>query len=80
MSRKIGNGGDYVTHIDSYLSRVLSENGLSFLDDLYELYDFVPNETLRQLLAAFHTGLNNEMIYYFMQLKSPEALLFSFHR
>lgn len=58
MSRKIGNGGDYVAHIDSYLSRVLSENGLSFLDDLYELYDFVPNETLRQLLAAFHTGLN----------------------
>lgn len=47
-----------MAHIDSYLSRVLSENGLSFLDDLYELYDFVPNETLRQLLAAFHTGLN----------------------
>lgn len=45
-----------MAHIDSYLSRVLSENGLSFLDDLYELYDFVPNETLRQLLAAFHTG------------------------
>ena len=47
-----------MAHIDSYLSRVLSENGLSFLDDLYELYDFVPNETLHQLLAAFHTGLN----------------------
>ena len=47
-----------MAHMDSYLGRVLSENGLTFLDDLYELYDFVPNETLRQLLAAFHTGLN----------------------
>lgn len=47
-----------MAHIDSYLSRVFSENELSFLDDLYELYEFVPNEALRQLLAAFHTGLN----------------------
>ena len=47
-----------MSHIDSYLNRVFSENGCSFLDDIYELYDFVPNEKLRQLLASFHTGLN----------------------
>lgn len=50
--------GVNVSHIDSYLNRVFSENGFSFLDDIYELYDFVPNEKLRQLLASFHTGLN----------------------
>ena len=47
-----------MSHIDSYLNRVFSENGFSFLDYIYEIYDFVPNEKLRQLLAAFHTGLN----------------------
>lgn len=47
-----------MAHIDSYLSRIFSENELTFLDDLYELYDFVPNESLRKILAAFHTGLN----------------------
>ena len=47
-----------MAQIDSYLNRVLSQSDLSFLDDLYDLYDFVPNDNLRQLLAAFHTNLN----------------------
>jgi len=38
---------------------MFSESGLSYLDDYYDLYDFVPNEDLRKLLAAYHTHLNN---------------------
>lgn len=45
-------------HIDTFLNKVFSENSLGFLDDLYELYEFVPSVGLRQILAAFHTGLN----------------------
>lgn len=47
-----------MAHIDTYLKRVFSECGLSYLDDFYELYDFVPNDDLRRLLASFHTHLN----------------------
>lgn len=36
-----------------------SEYDLSFLDDYYDMYDFVPNDDLRKILAAFHTNLNN---------------------
>ena len=45
--------------IDSYLRRSFSESSLSFQDDIWELYDFAPNEDLRRFFAAFHTGLNS---------------------
>lgn len=45
--------------IDSYLRRVFLESNLSYLDDYYDLYDFVPNEDLRKLLASYHTQLNS---------------------
>ena len=48
-----------MAQIDSYLKRVRSECTLSFLEDIYELYDFVPNEDLRTLMAIYHTQLNN---------------------
>lgn len=47
-----------MAHIDTYLKRVFSDSNLSYLDDLYDLYDFVPNDNLRKLLASFHTQLN----------------------
>ena len=36
-----------MAQIDSYLKRVRSACSLSFLEDIYDLYDFVPNEDLR---------------------------------
>lgn len=55
----IKSGVIVTVQIDSYLKRVFSESGLSYLDDYYDLYDFVPNEDLRRLLASYHTQLNN---------------------
>lgn len=55
-----------MAHIDTYLKRVFSESNLSYLDDIYELYDFVPNDNLRRLLASFHTKLN----YWFTVINS----------
>ena len=43
---------------DSYIRRVRNECKLSHLEDIFDLYDFVPNNDLRILLAAFHTNLN----------------------
>ena len=36
----------YVAQLDSYLRRMFSEYDLSFLDDYYDMYDFVPNDAL----------------------------------
>lgn len=47
-----------MAQIDSYLSRILTQSEWSYLDDLYELYSFVSNDNLRQLLAEYHTQLN----------------------
>ena len=43
---------------DSNIRRVRNECKLSHLEDIFDLYDFVPNNDLRILLAAFHTNLN----------------------
>ena len=48
-----------MAQIDSYLKRVRSECSLSFLEDIYDLYEFVPNEDLRTLMAIYHTQLNH---------------------
>lgn len=48
-----------MAQIDLYLKRVRSECSLSFLEDIYDLYDFVPNEDLRTLMAIYHTQLNH---------------------
>ena len=48
-----------MAQIDSYLKRVRSECSLSFNDDINDLYDFVPNEDLRTLMAIYHTQLNH---------------------
>ena len=48
-----------MAQIDSYLRRVMSECTLSSLEDIYDLYSFVPNEDLRSLMAIYHTQLNN---------------------
>lgn len=47
-----------VAQLDSYLKRICSEYNLSYLEDYYDIYSFVPNEDLRMILAAFHTNLN----------------------
>lgn len=48
-----------MAHIDSYVKRVNNECTLSYLEDIYDLYEFVPNDDLRALFAAFHTQLNH---------------------
>lgn len=47
-----------MAQIDQFVKRVNSNCNLSYLEDIYELYDFVPNDDLRALLAALHTTLN----------------------
>lgn len=47
-----------MAQIDSYIRRVRNECNLPHLEDIYDLYTFIPNEDLRTLLAAFHTQLN----------------------
>ena len=46
-----------MAQIDSYIRRVNKECNLSHLEDIYDLYEFIPNEDLRTLFAAFHTQL-----------------------
>ena len=48
-----------MAQIDSYLKRLVSENTLSYQDDFLDLYNFIPNEDLKILLAAYHTQLNH---------------------
>lgn len=50
---------EYMAQIDLLLKRMNSNCNLSYLDDIYDLYYFVPNGDLRALLAALHTSLNN---------------------
>ena len=40
-----------MAQIDSYLKCLVSENELNYLDDLLNLYDFIPNEALKTLLG-----------------------------
>lgn len=47
-----------MAQIDSYLRRVLNDCQLEYQEDLYDLYEFVPNNDLRSLLAIYHTQLN----------------------
>lgn len=47
-----------MVQIDRYIKRIRTECKLSHLEDLFDLYEFVPNEDLRALFAAFHTQLN----------------------
>ena len=47
-----------MAQVDSYISRVRNECNLSYLEDIFELYSFIPNQDLRILFAAFHTQLN----------------------
>lgn len=47
-----------MAQIDIYLNRLISQNKLSYQDDLLELYAFVQNKNLRTLLASYHTQLN----------------------
>ena len=55
-----------MAQIDSYVKRLNSECNLSYLEDIYDLYEFVPNDDLRALFAAFHTQLN----YWFTVINS----------
>ena len=48
-----------MAQIDSYLKRLVAENELNYLDDFLNLYDFIPNEDLKTLLAVYHTQLNH---------------------
>ena len=48
-----------MAQIDSYLKRLVAENELNYLDDFLDLYDFIPNEDLKTLLAVYHTQLNH---------------------
>lgn len=47
-----------MSQLESYLKRMFSEYNLSYLEDYYDIYAFVPNDDLRKILAAFHTNLN----------------------
>lgn len=47
-----------MAQIDLFLSRKATANIYGCQDDLYEMYEFVPNSNLRTLLAAYHTQLN----------------------
>lgn len=47
-----------MAQIDSYLKRLVTENKLSYSDDFLDLYNFIPNEDLKTLLAIYHTQLN----------------------
>ena len=51
--------GDIMGQIDSYLKRVRNECNLPYLDDIFDLYEFVPNADLQTLFAEFHTNLNH---------------------
>lgn len=48
-----------MAQIDQLLKRINSSCNLSYLEDIYDLYTFISNTDLRELLAALHTSLNN---------------------
>lgn len=55
-----------MAQIDSYIKRIRNTCNLSLLEDLYDLYEFIPNDDLRTLFAIFHTQLN----YWFSVINS----------
>ena len=48
-----------MAQIDSYLKRLRTECSYDYLQDIYDLYNSVPNEDLRALFAIYHTRLNH---------------------
>ena len=48
-----------MAQVDSYIRRVKNECNLSHLEDIFDLYEFVPSNDLRSLFAIFHTQLNH---------------------
>lgn len=55
-----------MAQIDSYIRRVNKECNLTHLEDIYDMYESIPNEDLRTLFASFHTQLN----YWFSVINS----------
>lgn len=51
-------GGRMAQQIDLYLKRILEGYDMSYLDDYFELYNFVHNDNLRKIFAIYHTQLN----------------------
>lgn len=47
-----------MSQVDLFLRRMWSACGFSYLEDIFELYNFVPNGDLKALFAAYHTALN----------------------
>lgn len=48
-----------MAQVDLLLKRINASCNLSYLEDIYDLYGFIPNGDLRALLSAIHTSLNN---------------------
>ena len=47
-----------MAQIDSFIKRKLSECESNYLEDYYDLYDFITNSDLRKLFAIYHTQIN----------------------
>ena len=43
-----------MAQIDSYIRRVNKECNLTHLEDIYDLYEFIPNEDLRTPCCHLH--------------------------
>lgn len=41
----------------------MAENELNYLDDFLDLYDFIPNEDLKTLLAVYHSDMQGAILY-----------------
>ena len=52
----------------------MAENELNYLDDFLDLYDFIPNEDLKTLLAVYHSDMQGAILY------SQQGLSTSGHR
>lgn len=48
-----------MSKVDLLLKGINASCNLSYLEDIYDLYDFIPNGDLRALLSSIHTSLNN---------------------
>ena len=47
-----------MAQIEAYLRRKFSEMQGEWLEDIFDLYEFVPNEELKKIFAIYHTQLN----------------------
>jgi len=47
-----------MAQIEAYLKRKFSEMQGEWLEDIFDLYEFVPNEELKKIFAIYHTQLN----------------------